>query len=36
MIRLGGNGIVHIYEAAQMKRILDQGFRGAAAKSTAA
>jgi hypothetical protein len=26
MIRLGGNGFVHIYEAAHMKKILDQGF----------
>jgi hypothetical protein len=26
MIRLGGSGIVHVYEAAHMKRILDHGF----------
>jgi hypothetical protein len=26
MIRLSGNGIVHVYEAAHMKKILDRGF----------
>ena len=36
MIRLGGNGIVHVYEAAHVKKILDQGFPRAAPKSTAA
>lgn len=26
MVRLGGNGIVHVYEAAHMKMVLDRGF----------
>jgi hypothetical protein len=26
MIRLGGNGIVHVYEATHMRKILDHGF----------
>jgi hypothetical protein len=36
MIRLGGNGVVHIYEAAHMKKILDHGFPRAATAHTAA
>jgi len=31
MIRLGGNGIVHIYEAAHMKKVLGHGFPRASA-----
>jgi hypothetical protein len=36
MIRLGGNGIVHVYEGAQMKKILDHGFRRPIATPSAA
>jgi len=31
VVRLGGNGIVHLYEAAQMKRLLDLGWPKAGA-----
>ncbi len=33
MIRLGGSGIVHVYEAATMKMVLDKGFPSASAGS---